>query len=191
MTPGTLNPEFEGKRCLDVGCNVGLMTMSMAYKFGAASMEGIDCDASLVARARKTKRSIRWPRETSGPCKVISLLPTFSHHWFCPSPHQQISVCSSTCPCIDPFFHPCIDPFMHPSIHPSIYPSIGPFMHRSISQSILVHKILAHETLNKQTNKQTNPKRTVFAHTDSRIDPRIGLVSIFGMPTLSLTMKIS
>ena len=42
---------FAGKRCLDVGCNEGLVTLAVATKFGSAAMLGLDIDADLVQRA--------------------------------------------------------------------------------------------------------------------------------------------
>ena len=42
---------FAGKRCLDVGCNEGLVSLAVASRFGAAAMLGLDIDASLVQRA--------------------------------------------------------------------------------------------------------------------------------------------
>jgi 7SK snRNA methylphosphate capping enzyme len=57
-----LGPEwFAGRRVLDVGCNAGYLTLSMAHRFGAASMLGIDCDADVVAQARRVKRGIAFP----------------------------------------------------------------------------------------------------------------------------------
>ena len=57
-----LRPEwFAGKTCLDIGCNSGYLTMSIANGFKCASMLGVDCDPALIAQARRIKRSIRWP----------------------------------------------------------------------------------------------------------------------------------
>lgn len=44
---------FEGKDCLDVGCNTGNLTISIAKKFLCKTMIGIDIDPGLVNRARK------------------------------------------------------------------------------------------------------------------------------------------
>ena len=42
---------FRNKRCMDVGCNDGRLTLSMASKFGCASMLGLDIDGSLIRQA--------------------------------------------------------------------------------------------------------------------------------------------
>ena len=48
---------FRGKRCLDIGCNAGQLTMAIARTFGVESMVGVDIDAALVRRARGLIRS--------------------------------------------------------------------------------------------------------------------------------------
>eukprot|EP00850_Spirogloea_muscicola_P014350 SM000102S09208 [mRNA] locus=s102:231854:235360:- [translate_table: standard] len=45
-----------GKACLDIGCNVGSLTVAIAERLEAASMLGIDIDHSLVNRARSNLR---------------------------------------------------------------------------------------------------------------------------------------
>ncbi len=42
---------FHKKRCLDIGCNEGVLTLDMVVKFGTASMTGIDLDEYLIKRA--------------------------------------------------------------------------------------------------------------------------------------------
>lgn len=42
---------FRGRRCMDVGCNAGLVTLSLAARFGVRSMVGVDIDQHLVRRA--------------------------------------------------------------------------------------------------------------------------------------------
>jgi hypothetical protein len=50
-----LDPEwFEKKRVLDVGCNDGRLTLSMACKYGCKSVVGVDIDVQLVSRACKS-----------------------------------------------------------------------------------------------------------------------------------------
>lgn len=44
---------FEGKDILDVGCNIGHITLSVARDFGAKSVVGIDIDKKLISIARK------------------------------------------------------------------------------------------------------------------------------------------
>ncbi|XP_072968900.1 probable RNA methyltransferase At5g51130 isoform X1 [Typha angustifolia] len=42
---------FEGKDCLDIGCNQGLITVTIARKFLCRSIHGIDIDADLIEAA--------------------------------------------------------------------------------------------------------------------------------------------
>ena len=42
---------FTRRRCLDVGCNAGVVTLALAARFGAASMVGVDIDLALIKRA--------------------------------------------------------------------------------------------------------------------------------------------
>lgn len=44
-------PWFAGKRCMDIGCNEGLVTLGIAMKFGSRSMVGVDIDEHLIKRA--------------------------------------------------------------------------------------------------------------------------------------------
>ncbi|KAG7672011.1 hypothetical protein Ndes2526B_g07034 [Nannochloris sp. 'desiccata'] len=44
-------PWFSSKRCMDVGCNEGLVTLGIAMKFGSRSMIGVDIDEHLIKRA--------------------------------------------------------------------------------------------------------------------------------------------
>eukprot|EP00949_MAST-11_sp_MAST-11-sp1_P004176 g4176.t1 len=43
---------FRGRRCLDIGCNAGDLTIAIAHGMQPRSMLGIDIDANLVKRAR-------------------------------------------------------------------------------------------------------------------------------------------
>jgi 7SK snRNA methylphosphate capping enzyme len=55
-----MSPEwFEGRRCLDIGCNEGLVTLSLAVKYRPASFEGVDIDSSLVRRALAKLRCLQ------------------------------------------------------------------------------------------------------------------------------------
>ena len=48
-----LRPEwFRGRRCVDIGCNSGLITAAIAETFGPRQIVGLDIDERLVARAR-------------------------------------------------------------------------------------------------------------------------------------------
>ncbi|KAK3210662.1 hypothetical protein Dsin_015368 [Dipteronia sinensis] len=42
---------FQGKRCLDIGCNSGLITIQIAKKFHCRSILGIDIDSSRIEDA--------------------------------------------------------------------------------------------------------------------------------------------
>ena len=47
---------FQGKNVLDIGCNIGHITLIVARDFGAKSVVGLDIDRKLVATARKNIR---------------------------------------------------------------------------------------------------------------------------------------
>ena len=47
---------FEGKSVLDIGCNVGHLTLSVARDFQPSKIVGIDIDQKLIAAARKNIR---------------------------------------------------------------------------------------------------------------------------------------
>lgn len=49
---------FEGKDCLDIGCNQGLITIGIAKKFFCRSILGIDIDAGLIETANWNLRKI-------------------------------------------------------------------------------------------------------------------------------------
>lgn len=42
---------FARRRCLDVGCNEGLLTLALATRFSPRSMLGVDIDSGLVGKA--------------------------------------------------------------------------------------------------------------------------------------------
>ena len=42
---------FARRRCLDVGCNEGLITLALAQRYHPRSMLGVDIDGALIARA--------------------------------------------------------------------------------------------------------------------------------------------
>ena len=44
---------FEGRDCLDIGCNEGFITISIAQKFACRNILGIDIDDKLIGRARQ------------------------------------------------------------------------------------------------------------------------------------------
>lgn len=66
-----LKPEwFQGRDVLDLGCNVGHLTLSIACKWGPSRMVGLDIDARLIHSARQNIRhylseELRLPPQTS------------------------------------------------------------------------------------------------------------------------------
>jgi 7SK snRNA methylphosphate capping enzyme len=50
---------FAGRRCLDIGCNEGLLTLSLAVKYRPARFVGVDIDGALVRRAVTKLRSLQ------------------------------------------------------------------------------------------------------------------------------------
>lgn len=42
---------FHNKRCLDIGCNAGFVSMAVAARFACASMLGVDIDKQLIQQA--------------------------------------------------------------------------------------------------------------------------------------------
>ncbi|GFP82274.1 probable RNA methyltransferase at5g51130 [Phtheirospermum japonicum] len=61
---------FEGKDCLDIGCNSGLMTISLAKKFGCRSILGIDIDGARIEDAHWTLRKVIKTSTHRGPSKI-------------------------------------------------------------------------------------------------------------------------
>ncbi|XP_054851111.1 7SK snRNA methylphosphate capping enzyme [Eublepharis macularius] len=52
-----MRPEwFQGKEVLDVGCNVGHLTLNVAKKWGPSRMVGVDIDGALIHSARQNIR---------------------------------------------------------------------------------------------------------------------------------------
>lgn len=49
---------FEGKKCLDVGCNEGHFTLALVRRFRPRQMVGIDIDCFLVQKARQVIASL-------------------------------------------------------------------------------------------------------------------------------------
>ncbi|XP_071050508.1 7SK snRNA methylphosphate capping enzyme-like isoform X3 [Onthophagus taurus] len=73
---------FEGKDILDIGCNIGHITLSVARDFGAKSIVGLDIDKSLIGIARKNVKyyvsSAESPRNKDDPSFVdLTAGPTF------------------------------------------------------------------------------------------------------------------
>lgn len=47
---------FRGKRCLDIGCNAGYLTLTLANKYEPEHILGIDIDPSLISKARRSAK---------------------------------------------------------------------------------------------------------------------------------------
>ena len=45
---------FCNKRCMDIGCNAGAVSLELAERFHTQSMLGVDIDASLIGQARRS-----------------------------------------------------------------------------------------------------------------------------------------
>lgn len=46
-------PWFQNRKCLDIGCNEGMITLALASHFGSNSMIGVDIDRSLIGKASR------------------------------------------------------------------------------------------------------------------------------------------
>ena len=44
-------PWFQNRKCLDIGCNEGMVTLGLVTRFGTASMLGVDIDQVLISKA--------------------------------------------------------------------------------------------------------------------------------------------
>lgn len=55
-----LNPAWiKGRRCLDVGCNEGVVTLQVVTKLFPYTMKGVDLDPDLIAKAAKHLKATR------------------------------------------------------------------------------------------------------------------------------------
>jgi Ribosomal protein L11 methyltransferase (PrmA) len=50
---------FTGKSVLDIGCNEGVLSLSLACKFGTKAMHGLDIDGGLIGKAARAVASLR------------------------------------------------------------------------------------------------------------------------------------
>ncbi|KAL3915791.1 MAG: hypothetical protein SGPRY_007082, partial [Prymnesium sp.] len=57
---------FRGRECLDVGCNAGQLTLSLATRYNSASFLGVDIDAKLISRARTQLNAARSANSGNG-----------------------------------------------------------------------------------------------------------------------------
>lgn len=44
-------PWFQNRKCMDIGCNEGMVTLGLVTRFGTASMLGVDIDPVLISKA--------------------------------------------------------------------------------------------------------------------------------------------
>ncbi|KAI5383038.1 probable RNA methyltransferase At5g51130 isoform X9 [Lathyrus oleraceus] len=65
---------FQGKDCLDIGCNSGIITIQIALKFSCRSILGIDIDSDRVCDANwNLRRTARMKSAGNKPSKVSKL----------------------------------------------------------------------------------------------------------------------
>jgi 2-polyprenyl-3-methyl-5-hydroxy-6-metoxy-1,4-benzoquinol methylase len=50
---------FAGRKVLDIGCNEGVLTLSLACKFGCKDTLGVDIDGALIGKASRALKSLR------------------------------------------------------------------------------------------------------------------------------------
>ena len=54
---------FHNKRCLDIGCNEGVITLAVVQRFAPLSMLGVDIDEGLVKAACRYAASVAHNRK--------------------------------------------------------------------------------------------------------------------------------
>ena len=64
---------FHNKRCLDIGCNEGVITLAVVQRFAPLSMLGVDIDEGLVKAACRYTALLRYRRQ-SHYCSVARRL---------------------------------------------------------------------------------------------------------------------
>lgn len=47
-------PWFQNRKCLDIGCNEGMVTLGLVTRFGTDSMLGVDIDQVLINKASRS-----------------------------------------------------------------------------------------------------------------------------------------
>lgn len=63
---------FKGRDCLDIGCNEGFITISIAQKFACRSILGIDIDDKLIGRARRNLKAMAGVEEDGKTIKQFA-----------------------------------------------------------------------------------------------------------------------
>ncbi|KAH7651733.1 7SK snRNA methylphosphate capping enzyme protein [Dioscorea alata] len=87
---------FEGKDCLDVGCNQGLVTIGVAKKFSCRSILGIDIDRGLIETAKWNLKNIA--RKEKMSCRSSKVLDSgISNGGGCSSPDMFEASKDGTC----------------------------------------------------------------------------------------------
>nr|XP_017220565.1 PREDICTED: probable RNA methyltransferase At5g51130 isoform X3 [Daucus carota subsp. sativus] len=84
---------FEGKDCLDIGCNSGLITINIAKKFSCRSILGVDIDTDRIEEAYWNLRRIVRESTSKPPAKASRLKDAkaveVSDHCVTESPTEQ------------------------------------------------------------------------------------------------------
>uniref|UniRef100_A0A1J3IV93 RNA methyltransferase n=1 Tax=Noccaea caerulescens TaxID=107243 RepID=A0A1J3IV93_NOCCA len=97
---------FEGKDCLDIGCNSGIMTIHIAKKFGCRSILGVDIDSSRIEDAYwhlrkfdRTQNSAKPSKKKSSSSADLSRIVSFQKENFVRTQHLQDN-CYDTILCL-------------------------------------------------------------------------------------------
>ncbi len=72
-------PWFQNRKCLDIGCNEGMVTLALASHFGTISMLGIDIDKSLIGKASRRASHLLVTSEHHR-CNAASFVDLGTHH---------------------------------------------------------------------------------------------------------------
>lgn len=63
---------FEGKECLDIGCNQGLITLAIAKKFSCRGILGIDIDKVLIGDANRNLRKMARKEQSNSRLRMVT-----------------------------------------------------------------------------------------------------------------------
>ena len=63
-------PWFQNRKCLDIGCNEGMVTLGLVTRFGTDSMLGVDIDQVLINKACRS--ALPFTRSFLLPCSYRS-----------------------------------------------------------------------------------------------------------------------
>lgn len=67
------HPEyFRGKKMLDIGCNSGFITISVAKKFKPSTIIGVDIDSELINTARRQVEKQKTDPNLTEVLKVVT-----------------------------------------------------------------------------------------------------------------------